>query len=41
MRPLPTELLRSFVIVADTANFTVASERVSLSQSTGSREFAI
>ncbi|RUL65748.1 LysR family transcriptional regulator [Dyella dinghuensis] len=37
MRPLPTELLRSFVIVADTANFTVASERISLSQSTVSQ----
>jgi DNA-binding transcriptional LysR family regulator len=37
MRPLPTELLRSFVIVAETANFTVASERISLSQSTVSQ----
>jgi DNA-binding transcriptional LysR family regulator len=37
MRPLPTELLRSFVIVAETANFTVASERIGLSQSTVSQ----
>jgi DNA-binding transcriptional LysR family regulator len=37
MRPLPTELLRSFVIVAETASFTVASERLCLSQSTVSQ----
>jgi DNA-binding transcriptional LysR family regulator len=34
MRPLPSELLRSFVIVAQTGSFTVASEHISLSQST-------
>jgi DNA-binding transcriptional LysR family regulator len=37
MRPLPTELLRSFVIVAQTGSFTVASEHISLSQSTVSQ----
>jgi DNA-binding transcriptional LysR family regulator len=37
MRPLPPELLRSFVAVAQTASFTAASERVSLSQSTVSQ----
>ncbi|WP_458365552.1 LysR family transcriptional regulator [Burkholderia pseudomallei] len=37
MRPLPPELLRSFVAVAQTGSFTAASERVSLSQSTVSQ----
>jgi DNA-binding transcriptional LysR family regulator len=37
MRPLPTELLRSFVIVAQTGSFTVASEHIALSQSTVSQ----
>ncbi len=37
MRPLPSELLRSFVVVAQTGSFTVASEQVSLSQSTVSQ----
>jgi DNA-binding transcriptional LysR family regulator len=37
MRPLPSELLRSFVIVAQTGSFTVASEHISLSQSTVSQ----
>lgn len=37
MRPLPTELLRSFVTVAQTGSFTIASEHVSLSQSTVSQ----
>jgi DNA-binding transcriptional LysR family regulator len=37
MRPLPPELLRSFVAVAQTGSFTVASERVCLSQSTVSQ----
>lgn len=37
MRPLPPELLRSFVAVAQTASFTAASERVCLSQSTVSQ----
>lgn len=37
MRPLPPELLRSFVAVAQSGSFTAASERVSLSQSTVSQ----
>src|SRR6202000_45923 len=37
MRPLPTELLRSFVVVAQTGSFTVASEHLCLSQSTVSQ----
>jgi DNA-binding transcriptional LysR family regulator len=37
MRPLPPELLRSFVAVAQTGSFTTASERVNLSQSTVSQ----
>lgn len=37
MRPLPTELLRSFVVVAQAASFTAASERLCLSQSTVSQ----
>ncbi|SEM37298.1 DNA-binding transcriptional regulator, LysR family [Luteibacter sp. UNCMF331Sha3.1] len=37
MRPLPTELLRSFVVVARTGSFTVASEHLCLSQSTVSQ----
>ena len=37
MRPLPTELLRSFVMVAQTASFTAASEHLCLSQSTVSQ----
>ena len=37
MRPLPPELLRSFVAVAKTGSFTAASERVYLSQSTVSQ----
>jgi DNA-binding transcriptional LysR family regulator len=37
MRPLPTELLRSFVVVAQTGSFTIASEHLSLSQSTVSQ----
>jgi len=37
MRPLPPELLRSFVAVAKTGSFTAASERVCLSQSTVSQ----
>ncbi|MDN7753001.1 LysR family transcriptional regulator [Burkholderia gladioli] len=37
MRPLPPELLRSFVAVAQTGSFTAASERVNLSQSTVSQ----
>jgi DNA-binding transcriptional LysR family regulator len=37
MRPLPTELLRSFVVVAQTASFTAASEQLCLSQSTVSQ----
>jgi DNA-binding transcriptional LysR family regulator len=37
MRPLPTELLRSFVVVAQTASFTAASELLCLSQSTVSQ----
>jgi DNA-binding transcriptional LysR family regulator len=37
MRPLPPELLRSFVAVAETGSFTAASERVSLSQPTVSQ----
>lgn len=37
MRPLPPELLRSFVAVARTGSFTAASERVNLSQSTVSQ----
>jgi hypothetical protein len=38
MRPLPSELLRSFAVVAQTGSFTAASERVSLSQSTVSQQ---
>ena len=34
MRALPPELLRSFVAIAQTKSFTVAADRVSLSQST-------
>lgn len=34
MRPLPTELLRSLVVVSQTGSFTVASEQLCLSQST-------
>ena len=34
MRALPPELLRSFVAIARTKSFTVAADRVSLSQST-------
>jgi DNA-binding transcriptional LysR family regulator len=34
MRPLPTELLRSFVVVAQKGSFTIASETLCLSQST-------
>lgn len=34
MRPLPTELLRSFVVVSQAASFTVAAEQLCLSQST-------
>ncbi|HEY9133314.1 MAG TPA: LysR family transcriptional regulator, partial [Dyella sp.] len=37
MRSLPPELLRSFVAVAQTGSFTVASERINLSQSTVSQ----
>ena len=37
MRPLPPELLRSFVAVAQTGSFTAASERVHLTQSTVSQ----
>jgi DNA-binding transcriptional LysR family regulator len=37
MRPLPPELLRSFVAVAKAGSFTAASERVYLSQSTVSQ----
>ncbi|SEW15406.1 DNA-binding transcriptional regulator, LysR family [Luteibacter sp. 329MFSha] len=37
MRPLPTDLLRSFVVVARTGSFTVASEHLCLSQSTVSQ----
>ena len=37
MRPLPPELLRSFVAVSQTGSFTAASERVCLSQSTVSQ----
>jgi len=37
MRPLPPELLRSFVAVSQAGSFTVASERVNLSQSTVSQ----
>lgn len=37
MRPIPPELLRSFVAVAQSGSFTAASERVSLSQSTVSQ----
>lgn len=37
MRPLPPELLRSFVAVAQSGSFTAASERVNLSQSTVSQ----
>lgn len=37
MRPLPPELLRSFVAVSQTGSFTAASERVNLSQSTVSQ----
>ena len=37
MRPLPPELLRSFVAVAQAGSFTEASERVHLSQSTVSQ----
>lgn len=37
MRPLPSELLRTFVVVAQTGSFTVAAEHVSLSQSTVSQ----
>lgn len=37
MRPLPSELLRSFVVVAQTGSFTVASEHICLSQSTVSQ----
>ena len=37
MRPLPTELLRSFVVVAQTASFTAASDVLCLSQSTVSQ----
>lgn len=37
MRQLPPELLRSFVVVAQTGSFTAASERVNLSQSTVSQ----
>ena len=37
MRPLPPELLRTFVAVARTGSFTAASERVCLSQSTVSQ----
>jgi DNA-binding transcriptional LysR family regulator len=38
MRPLPSDLLRSFAAVAQTGSFTVASERVCLSQSTVSQQ---
>ena len=38
MRPLPSDLLRSFAVVAQTGSFTAASERVSLSQSTVSQQ---
>jgi DNA-binding transcriptional LysR family regulator len=34
MRPLPTELLRTFVVVAQSGGFTAASEELCLSQST-------
>lgn len=34
MRPLPTELLRTFVVVAQNSGFTAASEQLCLSQST-------
>lgn len=37
MRPLPTELLRTFVAVARTASFTAAGEQLHLSQSTVSQ----
>jgi DNA-binding transcriptional LysR family regulator len=37
MRPLPPELLRSFVAVSQSGSFTAASERVCLSQSTVSQ----
>jgi DNA-binding transcriptional LysR family regulator len=37
MRPLPSELLRTFAVVAQTGSFTVAAEHVSLSQSTVSQ----
>jgi DNA-binding transcriptional LysR family regulator len=37
MRPLPPELLRSFVAVAETGSFTAAAERVCLTQSTVSQ----
>ncbi|WP_018974110.1 LysR family transcriptional regulator [Rudaea cellulosilytica] len=37
MRPLPPELLRSFVAIAQTGSFTAAAERVSLTQSTVSQ----
>jgi DNA-binding transcriptional LysR family regulator len=37
MRPLPSELLGTFVVVARTGSFTAAAERVSLSQSTVSQ----
>ncbi|KKB62969.1 LysR family transcriptional regulator [Robbsia andropogonis] len=37
MRPLPPELLRSFLVVAQTGSFTAASELVNLSQSTVSQ----
>ncbi len=37
MRPLPSDLLRTFVVVAQTGSFTVAADHVSLSQSTVSQ----
>lgn len=37
MRPLPSDLLHTFVVVAQTGSFTVAADHVSLSQSTVSQ----
>ncbi|NYE27172.1 DNA-binding transcriptional LysR family regulator [Rhodanobacter sp. K2T2] len=37
MRPLPSDLLRTFVVVAQTGSFTAAADHVSLSQSTVSQ----
>jgi len=37
MRPLPTELLRTFVVVTQSAGFTAAAEQLCLSQSTVSQ----